>query len=170
MRAQADWFSYRISDGAKVNLTAKLGLNFWREDHDSPSLPPAYGSAGWTAERSRRCCSTTSTTSGKSGRTAAARAWSPAATGGRQQIVFRYRSLDPEERAIPADKPLLLSANDDKTERQRLLPRRADGGSARAREDRDGADKAFGPVIKAKNADRARLHAGRASTSSRICG
>ncbi len=47
---EADWFTYRISDGAKVNLTSKLGLNFWREDHDSPSLPPAYGSAGWTAK------------------------------------------------------------------------------------------------------------------------
>ena len=47
--SEADWFTYRIADGAKVNLTAKLGLNFWREDHDSPNLPPAYGSAGWTA-------------------------------------------------------------------------------------------------------------------------
>ena len=36
------------SDGAKVNLTAKLNINFWREDHDTPNLPPAYGSAGWT--------------------------------------------------------------------------------------------------------------------------
>ena len=48
--SQNDWFSYRIADGARVNLTEKLGLNFWREDHDTPNLPPAYGTAGWTAD------------------------------------------------------------------------------------------------------------------------
>jgi len=25
-------------------------VSFWREDHDSPSTPPAYGSAGWTSD------------------------------------------------------------------------------------------------------------------------
>ena len=43
--------------------------------------------------------------------------------GRKQQIVFRYRSLDPDQRAIPVDKPLLLAANDDRTEAQRLLSR-----------------------------------------------
>ena len=35
--------------------------------------------------------------------------------GRKQQIVFRYRSFDPEERTVPADKPLFLSATDDRT-------------------------------------------------------
>ena len=48
--SQNDWFSYRIADGVRVNLTEKLALNFWREDHDTPNLPPAYGTAGWTAD------------------------------------------------------------------------------------------------------------------------
>jgi dipeptidyl aminopeptidase/acylaminoacyl peptidase len=36
--------------------------------------------------------------------------------GRKRQIVFRYRSLDPEQRVVPADQPLLLSANEDGTE------------------------------------------------------
>ena len=44
-----DWFSYRISDGLRVNLTERIAnVEFWREDHDTPDLPPPYGSAGWT--------------------------------------------------------------------------------------------------------------------------
>ena len=36
--------------------------------------------------------------------------------GRKQQLVFRYRTLDPDQKAIPTDKPLLLAANDDRTE------------------------------------------------------
>ena len=35
--------------------------------------------------------------------------------GRKQDVTFRYRSLDPEERAVPANKPLLLSAVNDRT-------------------------------------------------------
>ena len=34
----------------------------------------------------------------------------------RVQISSRHRSLDPEQRVVPADKPLLLAAIDDRTE------------------------------------------------------
>jgi len=148
---EADWFTYRISDGAKVNLTSKLNLNFWREDHDSPSLPPAYGSAGWTKndasvllydkydiwEIEPDGTSPRMVTNGD---------------GRSNQVVFRYRSLDPEERAIPTDKPLLLSANDDKTESSGFY-RVAYGGAA-APEKIVMVEKSFGPIIKARNADR----------------
>jgi dipeptidyl aminopeptidase/acylaminoacyl peptidase len=148
---EADWFTYRISDGAKVNLTAKLNLNFWREDHDSPSLPPAYGSAGWTKNDASvllydKYDIWEIKPDGTSPRMI---------TGGhgrRTQTVFRYRSLDPEERAIPTDKPLLLSANDDKTESSGFY-RVAYSGAA-APEKVVMADKSFGQIVKAKNADR----------------
>ena len=88
--------------------------------------------------------------------------------GRKQQIVFRYRALDPEQRAIPIDKPLLLSANDDRTRGQRLLPRQPD---------RHGTPE---KVVMLRQVVR-RSHQGeerrppsssrcRASTSSRICG
>jgi dipeptidyl aminopeptidase/acylaminoacyl peptidase len=148
---EADWFTYRISDGAKVNLTSKLGLNFWREDHDSPSLPPAYGSAGWTRNDGSVILYDKYDV------------WEvkPDGTGPRMitggngrktQTVFRYRSLDPEERVIPTDKPLLLSANDDKTESSGFY-RVAYTGAA-APEKIVMVDKAFGTIVKAKNADR----------------
>jgi dipeptidyl aminopeptidase/acylaminoacyl peptidase len=149
--AEADWFTYRIADGAKVNLTAKLGQNFWREDHDSPSLPPAYGSAGWTRNDASVLLydkydiwelkpdgSGPRMITGGAGRKTA--------------TVFRYRSLDPEERAIPTDKPLLLSANDDKTESSGFY-RVAYAGTA-APDKIVMVDKSFGAVIKAKNVDR----------------
>jgi dipeptidyl aminopeptidase/acylaminoacyl peptidase len=148
---EADWFTLRLSDGVKTNLTAKLGINFWREDHDTPNLPGAYGTPGWTADdRSvllydkydiweiRPDGSNPRMITNGAGR--------------KQQIVFRYRSLDPDEETIPTDKPLLLSANDDATESTGFY-RVAYSGNA-APEKIVMVDKAFGQVIKAKNADR----------------
>ena len=72
--------------------------------------------------------------------------------GRRQQIVFRYRSLDAEQRTIPADRPLLLSANEDKSEDSGFY-RVALNGTA-APEKIIMLPKAFGQITKAKNADR----------------
>jgi dipeptidyl aminopeptidase/acylaminoacyl peptidase len=149
---EADWFTYRIADGAKVNLTAKLNLNFWREDHDSPSLAPAYGSAGWTTKDGSvllydKYDIWEIKPDGTSPRMVTA------GDGRKNRIVYRYRSLDPEERAIPIDKPMLLSANDDTTESSGFY-RVAHGGGASAPEKIVMVDKSFGPVLKARNADR----------------
>ncbi|HEY1947866.1 MAG TPA: hypothetical protein VGG97_12710, partial [Bryobacteraceae bacterium] len=45
-----DWVSIATPSGQPVNLTAKLGQKFGREDFDSPTRPPAYGLAGWTKD------------------------------------------------------------------------------------------------------------------------
>jgi dipeptidyl aminopeptidase/acylaminoacyl peptidase len=148
---EADWFTYRIADGAKVNLTAKLNINFWREDHDSPSLPPAYGSAGWTVKDASVVLYDKYDV------------WDikPDGTGARMitggdgrknQIVYRYRSFDPEERAIPTDKPMMLSANEDKTESSGFYRVSFAGGAAPEKVVM--VDKSFGQIIKARNADR----------------
>ena len=148
---EADWFTYRISDGAKVNLTSKLGLNFWREDHDSPSLAPAYGSAGWTTkDASILLYDKYDIWEIKPDGTAPRML--TAGDGRKNQIVYRYRSLDPEERAIPTDKPILLSANDDKTEGSGFY--RVAYAANTPPEKMVMVDKSFGPVIKARNADR----------------
>jgi hypothetical protein len=149
--AEADWFTYRIADGAKVNLTAKLKLNFWREDHDTPNLPPAYGSAGWTKNDATILLYDKYDIWEVKPDGSGARM----ITGGhgrQTQTVFRYRSLDPEERTIPTDKPLLLSANDDTTESSGFY--RVPYAGTAAPEKIVMLDKAFGPVVKAKNADR----------------
>src|SRR5581483_9225890 len=45
-----DWISVSVPEGRAINLTAKLGVQFGREEYDSPSLPPSYGMAGWTKD------------------------------------------------------------------------------------------------------------------------
>ena len=46
-RRVKDWFSYEVETGAIRNLTNRIGVAFWNEQHDSPSLPSAYGNGGW---------------------------------------------------------------------------------------------------------------------------
>jgi dipeptidyl aminopeptidase/acylaminoacyl peptidase len=148
---EADWFTYRIADGVKTNLTGKLNINLWREDHDSPSLPGAYGNAGFTAndgsvllydkydiwEIKPDGSGARMVTNG---------------VGRKEQIVFRYRSLDPEQRAIPIDKPLLLTSNDDRTESSGFYQVPLTGTAAPTKIVT--VDKSFGQIVKAKNADR----------------
>jgi dipeptidyl aminopeptidase/acylaminoacyl peptidase len=149
---KADWFTYRIADGIRTNLTEKLDVKFWREDHDTPSVPPPYGSAGWTTgDRSVLLYDKYDIWEIKPDGTGARMV-----TGGdgrKQQIVFRYRSLDPDQKAIPLDKPLLLSSNDDRTEANGFY-RVASGSATATPEKIVMVDKAIGPVVKAKNADR----------------
>src|SRR4029453_15016222 len=148
---KGQWFSYRVADGVRVNLTEKLKINFWRGDHDTPTLPPPYGLGGWTADDKSILLYDKYDI------------WEihPDGTGARmitggegrkKQIVFRYRSLDPEQRAIPVDKPLLLSANDDHTEANGLY--RVSFTNPASLEKIVMVDKAFGPMIKARNADK----------------
>jgi dienelactone hydrolase len=44
------WHGIAVPDGKSVNLTGKLGVNFFNEEYDSPSTTPAYGVVGWTAD------------------------------------------------------------------------------------------------------------------------
>ena len=72
--------------------------------------------------------------------------------GRKEQIVFRYRSLDPDQRAIPTDKPLLLTANDDRTESSGFYQVPLTGTAAPTKIIT--VDKSFGQIVKAKNSDR----------------
>jgi dipeptidyl aminopeptidase/acylaminoacyl peptidase len=72
--------------------------------------------------------------------------------GRRQELIFRYRSLDPEERIIPSTKPLLLATTDDKT-RGSGVYRIASLATTAAPEKIVMLDKAFGPLTKAKAAE-----------------
>ncbi len=41
------YVAYNIESRNKINLTKGLDVNFYDEQHDSPSLPNSYGTAGW---------------------------------------------------------------------------------------------------------------------------
>ena len=45
-----DWLTVSVAGGEPLNLTAKLGVSFGREDFDSPTDPTAYGLAVWTSD------------------------------------------------------------------------------------------------------------------------
>jgi dipeptidyl aminopeptidase/acylaminoacyl peptidase len=144
------WYTYRASDGARTNLTVKIASKF-QQDNTTPDQPGAFGSAGWTADDASVLLydkydiwevkpdgsGAHMVTHGE---------------GRRQELIFRYRSLDPEERIIPSTKPLLLATTDDKT-RASGVYRIASLATTAAPEKVVMLDKAFGPLTKAKAAE-----------------
>ncbi len=144
------WFTYRVADGTRVNLTEKLPVKFQRDD-DVPDQPGPHGSGGWTADDASVLLYDEFDV------------WEirPDGTGARmvtggagrkQQLVCRYRPFDPEEKTIPSGKSLLLSVTDDRT-RATGFYRLASLAATAPPEKVVMLDKAFGPVTKAKKAD-----------------
>jgi len=108
------WFSYRLTDGKKFDLTSKLGVNFFREEWDTPGEPPAYGLAGWTENDSSvliydRYDLWDIKPDGSGARLLTRK------FGRENNLVLRYQRLDREEKSISLKKPLLLSAFNDQT-------------------------------------------------------
>ena len=110
----SQWYSVRVSDGVKTNLTGKLGVRFDDESNDTPEPARAYGSAGWTSgDRSVLLYDKFDIWEIRPDGTDAR-----LVTGGfgrKNGIVFRYVRLDPEEKTLPTDKPFLVSALNDLT-------------------------------------------------------
>ncbi len=145
------WFSHRLSDGQKFDLTSKLGVNFFREEWDTPNEPPAYGLAGWTENDASVIIydrydlweikpdgSSARVLTGKYGR--------------ENKTGFRYLRLDPEEKSISLKKPLILLGNNETTKATgffRLDP--VGGGSP---EKLLYLDKMVGGLQKAKKAEK----------------
>jgi dipeptidyl aminopeptidase/acylaminoacyl peptidase len=144
------WMTYRVSDGARVNLTEKIAAKF-QQENNTPDLPGAYGTGGWTADdRSVLLYDKYDIWEVKPDGTGAR-----LVTGGegrKQELVFRYRPLDPEEQAVPANKPLLLSTVNERT-RASGYYRIASLTTTAAPEKVVMLDKSFGPLTKAANAD-----------------
>ncbi|HSD47547.1 MAG TPA: hypothetical protein VLB87_13055, partial [Pyrinomonadaceae bacterium] len=102
-----DWNSYSIADGSKTNLTKDLKVSFYNEDNDTPSVPGSYGVAGWTREDKDVLIYDRYDI------------WQIAPDGSRaknltdgvgrkEKTQLRYVRLDPRERSIDPDKPMLL--------------------------------------------------------------
>jgi dipeptidyl aminopeptidase/acylaminoacyl peptidase len=144
------WVSVRASDGARVNLTGKLGVRFDEEDWDTPDQPAPYGVAGWLEGDKGVLLydrydiwqvapdgSSAREVTGGAGRT--------------QKIVFRYQQSDPDEKAIPASRPVLLAATDERTKATGYY--RVSIAATAPPEKLVMLDKAFGGLQKAKSAD-----------------
>ena len=109
-----DWNSYSIADGAVVNLTKDLKVNFYNEDNDVPSTPGSYGLAGWTKDDRDvllydRYDVWQIAPDGSHAKNVTDGA------GRKEKTMLRYVRLDPKERSIDPDKPLLLHAENEET-------------------------------------------------------
>ena len=145
-----DWNSYSIAGGSVTNLTKNLKVSFYNEEHDSPSVPGPYGVAGWTKDDNDVLIydrydvwqfapdgsRATNLTDG---------------VGRKEKTTLRYVRLDPRERSIDPDKPMLLRAENQETR---------DSGFYRDKVSSDGlpqkllmAAKDFNTPTKAKDAD-----------------
>jgi dipeptidyl aminopeptidase/acylaminoacyl peptidase len=109
-----DWYSYSVNGGSTVNLTKTIKVNFYNEENDTPSTPGSYGIAGWTKDDadvliydrydiwrvSPDGSAATNLTDG---------------VGRKESTTLRYVRLDPRERWIDPDKPMLLAAENRET-------------------------------------------------------
>jgi dipeptidyl aminopeptidase/acylaminoacyl peptidase len=144
------WLTYRVADGVRVNLTEKIASKF-QQENNTPDLPGPYGTAGWTADdRSVLLYDKFDIWEVKPDGTGAHMITND--EGRRSEIAFRYRPLDPDETSVPANKPLLLSAVNDRT-RATGYYRVASLSATAAPEKVVMMDKAFGALLKAKHAE-----------------
>jgi dipeptidyl aminopeptidase/acylaminoacyl peptidase len=111
-----DWWSIRVPDGQKTNLTSKTNGAFFNEEHDTPDAPPAYGSAGWTKDGKWALLYDEYDVWGFS---ADGLAMKKLTDGRSTKTQFRIVRLDvnddEEERGIDSTKPLLLRAENTET-------------------------------------------------------
>lgn len=109
-----DWNSYSVADGTISNLTKDIAVRFYNEENDTPSTPGSYGLAGWTKDDSDVLIYDRYDI------------WQIAPDGsraknltdgvGRKELTtLRYVRLDPRERWIDPDKPMLLQAESQET-------------------------------------------------------
>ena len=109
-----DWYSYSIADGATKNLTKDISAHFYNEENDVPSIPGSYGVAGWTRNDADvllydRYDIWQIAPDGSHAKNMTD------GVGRKEQTALRYVRLDPKERSIDPDKPMLLSAENQET-------------------------------------------------------
>lgn len=153
-----DWHSVSVSAGNVTNLTKSIGAIFYNELSDVPATPGSYGIAGWTKDDADVLIYDRYDI------------WQVAPDGSRaknltdgvgrkEKTTLRYVRLDPRERSIDPDKPMLLQAENQETR---------DSGFYRDKVNSDAvpqkllmAAKDFNNPIKAKDADALILTASR---------
>jgi dipeptidyl aminopeptidase/acylaminoacyl peptidase len=123
-----DWNTISVSDGKLTNLTSKLGVSFAVEDHDSPSTPPSYGTAGWTADDKYVLINDRFDIWRIAPDGSDAKALTDGA-GRRDKTQFRYVRLDPQEKFIDPSKPLLLRAENESTRDSGFYRERVEGSA-----------------------------------------
>jgi dipeptidyl aminopeptidase/acylaminoacyl peptidase len=145
-----DWNSYSVADGTTANLTKDLTVRFYNEENDTPSTPGSYGFAGWTKDDTDVLIYDRYDIWQLSPDGSRAKNLTDG-VGRKDLTTLRYVRLDPRERWIDPDKPMLLQAVNQETR---------DSGFYRDKVNSDAApqkllmaSKDFNNPTKAKDAD-----------------
>ena len=109
-----DWYSYSVADGSTANLTKNISANFYDEENDTPSTPGSYGIAGWTRDDADVLIYDRYDIWQVSPNGSGAKNLTDG-VGRKESTRLRYVRLDPRERWIDPDKPMLLSAENEET-------------------------------------------------------
>ncbi len=144
-----DWNSVSVPDGKVRNLTASLKTKFTREDHDSPSAAPSYGTAGWTKDDKDILIYDKFDI----WQVAADGSGARMLTGGigrRDKVEIRYVRTDPDERFVSPGQSMLLRGESHETRESGFYRVKLDGTPERLLF----AGKNFSTPQKARDADR----------------
>jgi dipeptidyl aminopeptidase/acylaminoacyl peptidase len=106
--ADRNWHLFDRDSGTSKNLTGKLGVPMWNEDHDYPSTVPGYGLGGWVSGEQAvliydKYDIWEIPTSGGSAKILTD------GLGRREKTVFRVIRTDPDEPYFQTGQKLLLS-------------------------------------------------------------
>ena len=107
-RTEKAWFTQNVNGGTPINITQKITTPVYNELHDKPNGFDHHGEAGWTADDKAfliydRYDIWSLDPAGK-------RPPKNLTRGRQDSLRFRYIRLDPDEKAIDLQTPLLLSA------------------------------------------------------------
>ncbi|GAA4308708.1 alpha/beta hydrolase family protein [Nibribacter koreensis] len=113
--ADSSWKAMSVKANSPINLTRALKTPFYDVQHDMPTLPDEYGLAGWTKEDEHLLVYDQYDIwrldpSGKGNAVNVTDGF-----GRKNNLQFRYVSLNPTQRTIPAEDKLLLRTFDLKT-------------------------------------------------------
>jgi dipeptidyl aminopeptidase/acylaminoacyl peptidase len=145
-----NWESYAIATGKKTNLTAFIKTKMGEEENDTPDDPSPYGLAGWEQgdksvliydrydiwKINPTTGATTNLTNG---------------AGKINKLIFRYKIVDPDERALASNKMLWLITQNEKNKQWGYYKKALN--SATTPEKVIMAPYAYSTLQKAKNGD-----------------
>ncbi|MDR1601931.1 MAG: prolyl oligopeptidase family serine peptidase [Tannerella sp.] len=109
--ADSSWYTWSVTDGREYRLTTPATFTAWNEDHDTPSHPQAYGSAGWT-ENDEHILIYDRFDIWRFSPTASSAPVNLTQNGREKRIAYRYIPLDREETFVDSRKTQLLTGFD----------------------------------------------------------
>lgn len=112
-----NWYLYDVKNGMTKNLTEKMGVAFFQEEHDTPNAPPGYGLGGWV-EADSAILIYDQYDIWKFPTGAGEPVNLTAGEGRKTGLTFRVLRTDPEAKALKINQQLLLSAYHNKKKYQ----------------------------------------------------